>query len=396
MSHIPHYIPSNFGTPDTGFHNDGLWIRPGIIQGVDADTGLLDVEWMDHPGIRQGIAITQPHQGMFQIPTVGSIVLVGFDQGFGAQILRYLPAGYAAQVEDRDLYPLRPGEITLFSFQDTKGTVREKQFIVPTTTGTRFFMNNIGDIQMATALGEWWHMSNAESEIRQNSMNYTVSTEAGVMQFGLTRRLPESSKSEENVPSIITPNGQRLEDVGGLNPEGLTEFRLRLLETADTQQSALNDPNAYVPAVNDPFIELTLGVKVDDDGDLVKTTAAQAKTTTGTQDIIIQLKTRTDQGFEFTVDREGNVTLLVKGNIKIDVGGDTDLTVAGNVNANVNGDIVAEAKKIKLTGDKALVLADFLTSYDTHTHVSAAPGSPTAPPLVSSLPTHKSKKVTVS
>ncbi len=394
MSNIPRYIPSNFADPATGFHNDGLWIRPGIVQAVDATTGLLDIEWLDHPGLRQGVAITQPHQGMFQIPTIGAIVLIGFDQGYGAQILRYLPAGYAEQSGD-EFNPMLPGEVNIFSYLDTVGTVREKQFIVPAPTGTRIFLNNIGDIQMATALGEWWRMDNAQSEIIQNSMNYTVSTEAGTLQFGLVRRIPESAKDKETVPSIITPTGQRLEDVGGISTKGLTEFRLRLLETADTQQSSLSDPNAYVPAVNDPFIELSLGIKVDDNGDLVKTTSDQAKTTTGPQEIIIQLKTRADQGFEFTVDKEGNVTLTIQGNIKIKVDGDTDLTVGGNVTADIGGELVANADKIKLTGDKDIVLGDFLKTYDTHTHPTAGTGPPSLPTKLSNS-SHTSKKVTVS
>ena len=383
--YIPPYNPREFRTTDTGFHNDGLWIRPGIIQAINPETGLLDIEWLDHPGIRQEVAITQPHQGMFQLPTVGAVVLIGFDQGFAAQILRYLPAGYQEQVKDRILYPISTGELMLVSFQDSKEVVKEKKFTVPNPTGTRFFMNNVGDIEMATALGESWRMDNANSEISQNSMNYTVTTEAGVLQFGLIKRLPEG----EDTVQILTPDGTDITKlIPPAAPEGLTEFRLRVLEKADAQEIVL-DPTAFIPEIGTPLVELTLGVKVDDNSNIIKTTDAQATTSGDAQEIIIQLKTKSDQGFEFTVDKEGNVTLISKGNMKVKIEKDSELIVEGNANINVTGDLTANAANIKLAGDSAVVLADFLAVYNSHTHGTSV--GPTTIPAPQSTSIHKSK-----
>lgn len=374
--YIPPYNSNDFKTSDTGFHHDGLWIRPGIIQAVDSTTGLVDIEWLDHPGVRQAISITQPHQGMYQIPTPGAIVLVGFDQGFGAQILRYLPAGYAKQISDGTLYPQSLGELMLISY--LKDPDRTQKFAVPSPTGTKFYMNNVGDIEMATAEGELWQMKNADSEIAQSSMNYTVSTEAGMLQFGLVKR-----------PDLITTAGVPIESsFPGSSPNVLTEFRLRLLDKADANPDS-------APEVNDPFIELTMGVKVDDGGNIVKTGSSHASTISRTpQEIIIQLKTKADQGFEFAVDREGNVTLRTRGNMKIDVGGDTHIDVGGNANVNVVGGIMVDAKSIRLAGDQSIVLSNFLSLFDSHFHTT--PQGPSGPPNSPSTSVHVSTKVKVS
>ena len=375
-NYIPKYDPDDYKNPEVGFHSDGLWLRPAVVKSVDPKTGLVDVNCLDYPGIKTGLVMTQAHQGIFQAPTIGSVVLLGFGQGYNPYILRYVPVGYGSQISAGKVHPILAGELMLVSYLDSK--VREKQVSVPVETGTLFYMNNVGNIDMKTAKGSSWGMNNEEDEISQSSMNYKVSTEAGILEFGLTKR-----------HSIITTNGLPIEESSsGTTPEGLTEFRLRVLDKADA--NPLTEPE-----VDNPFIELTLGVKVDDGGEIVKTTPSHAKTTRDAQQIIIQLKTKAEQGFEFTVDRQGNVTLQIKGNTKIKVGGDTDISVTGNTNLDVKGDIIANAASIQLAGTSQVVLSNFLKIYNTHTHPVTGTGVPSGAPILLSTDIHKSKVVKV-
>ena len=54
-----------------------------------------------------------------------------------------------------------------------------------------------------------------------------------------------------------------------------------------------------------------------------------------------------------------------------------------------------ENKKILTGGDllvQALVNESFLTAFDTHTHTAPSGGGATTPPIIPSLPTHKTSK----
>lgn len=374
---IPTYNLADFKSPDTGFHRDGLWIRPGIIRATDHTTGLVDIEWLDYPGIRQGVSLTQPHQGMFQFPTTGAVVLIGFDQAGNAQILRYLPTGYQAQINDADLWAIKPGEINLVSYRPE--STQTENFPIPNTTGSQIYMDNSGNIQITTALGEKWLMHSDTNTIAQESMNYNIITEAGRLQFGLVKR---ASKSSSNAEFIITPEGTNLEDSTSADPNALTEFRLRLLDQADANPDT-------APELDNPFIELSLGIKVDSSGNIETTDGnTHAETSGENQEIIIQLKTKADQGFEFTVDKEGNVTFLTNGNIKLKTLKAANIEIGGNADIIVGGDLTVDASKISLGGSNKLVLDTFLSTYNNHTHGSST--GPTTPPIEKSLPFHTS------
>jgi len=373
---IPLYTKDKFKNTGVIYPRDGLFIRPGIVDSINQDKSTVNISWLDHPGIRQDVAITQPHLGMHQFPTPGTVVLIGFNKVGDAQILRYLPAGYNQQVADNDIWGIKPGELNLMSYRAE--SVPTKSFPIPNATGSKIHMDNVGNIQISTMLNEFWRIDTSNNEIAQNSMNYEVNTEAGILQFGLTKR----------DKGIITPEGDSLEKSTSLNPDALTEFNLRLLETADATTNLNSDP-----ALDNPFIELSLGIKVDAAGDLVKTESDKhAKTTGNAQEIIIQLKTKTDQGFEFTVDKEGNLTLLTKGNIKLKSEKNINIDIEKDAEINVGGSVKINSGDISLAGDSAIVLSSFLNTYDNHTHTVPSLGSPTTMPLMQSKPSHITKK----
>jgi len=351
----------------------GIYLRPAVITKVDPAKGSVDIAWLDHPCIRQDVPITLSGQGFFELPTIGSKVLVGFDKGYSAYIVKYIQPGYRDLVgTSRDntsivptIWAMRPGEKMLLSYLYKYSDTKES---VPQPTGTYFYMNNVGNILMTTAEGDYWLLDRQENIIEQQSMNNRVITEAGILDFGLVKR------NINNKSRIISSTGIPLEDPTGNTPS-LTEFRLRLLETADA------NPNT-APEVTNPFIELTLGTKINDDSGLNnKIVLTDLSHAVSNKEIMIQLKTKADQGFEFTVDKDGNLTLKVKGNVRVDVQGDSNITVNGSANLT-SKNIVAKAEDIKIAGnnnEQPVVLKKFLRSYyNLHQHTVPPGGGPTS------------------
>jgi len=50
--------------------------RIGVIKDIDTINGLCTVKWVDHPGTRIDVIITQGSSNEWHMPTRGSIVLV--------------------------------------------------------------------------------------------------------------------------------------------------------------------------------------------------------------------------------------------------------------------------------------------------------------------------------
>ncbi len=397
MSYVPPYNFQDFASPFDGFELPGTFLRPAVIISVQPDKGTVNIEWLDHPSMRQEILLPTSGQGIYELPTIGSAVLVGFDKGYRAYILRYLPAGYRdlvgtprIDVEGKSV-SIKPvirkidsGEKMLVSYLKDPGAEKTSQFIVPALTGTYFYMSNVGDIYMETAEGDSWKLDRLNNSIVQNSMNFRAVTEAGILDFGLIKR--EFTGGE----GIISTEGNPLISSGQFTEEALTEFRLRILETADA--NPLTEPE-----IDEPFIELILGTKIKKplDGvfELDKTDSSHAQTSDGTpKEIMIQLKTKAGQGFEFTVDKEGNLTVKTKGNVRIDTEGNSDINIAGNATVNIDKDanILADkmtftANSIRIAGnnkEQPVVLEEFLkTHYNAHTHWGNM-GASTSPPII--------------
>jgi hypothetical protein len=360
----------------------GAYLRPAVISAVNPATGAVTVDWLDYPGQRSNIPMYLSGQGIFEMPTVGAKVLVGFDKGFGAHIVRYIQPGYKTLINDSTIWAMKPGEKMLLSYLND-GYTKESS---PEPTGTYFYMNNTGNILMTNRNGDRWLLDTAENIIEQQSMNYKISTEAGILDFGLLKR-------EINEKLLIisnTPGASATPLTTGLS--ALTEFRLRLLETADADSTTASE-------VDDPYIELVLGTKVTNDIVPIKV-LTDTTYAVPFKEIMIQLKAKVDstsvnvssvassQGFEFTVDKAGNMTLKVSGDVRVDVVGKSDITVNGDANITAKN-ITMKADEIKIAGNKKeqpVVLKDFIVnSYNTHTHMSSAPATPTSPVIIPSL-----------
>jgi len=370
----------DFSSQFTTKSQPDTYLRPAVITAVNPSKGTVNIEWLDHPGIRQDVLISPSGQGIFELPTVGSTVLIGFGIGFDAYILAYIPVGYRDLIgtpreNNQEITPsilkLGTGEKMLISYLAKSEENGDNQFATPSPTGTYLHMSNVGDILMKTAEGDYWRLDRRSNIIQQNSMNYRTITEAGILDFGLVKRL--STIPEKQTEDIISTAGSPLGENPVVNDseKALTEFRLRILETADA--------NAFTaPEVENPLIELTLGTKVTDAGEIEVTDNTHAVTSDNeSKEIMIQLKTKADQGFEFTVDKEGNLTLKVKGNVKFAIS-------EGDMQIDID-----EGREIKLGGDKGeqtLLGESFqarfnaLVDYVNKLHFVSPAGTPT--PLI--------------
>jgi len=384
MAQVPYYNPHDFRNKFTLPHKPGADLRPAVITGVNPSLGTVNLEWLDHPGNRQNILLTTSGQGIFELPTVGSQVLVGFDNSYSAYIVRHMPVGYRdlvgterdGQAVPAEIRKIFAGEKMLVSYSATPIEDGPSPYGTPQLTGTYFYMSNVGDIFMTTAEGDSWKLDRIANTLVQDTMNYKAITEAGILDFGLTKR--DIDGNSRILSTAGVPLGGEGAGVG--NEQALTEFRVRVLETADA------DPTTD-PEVNDPLIDFTLGTKVSEriDGDNRSYSIATTDNTYAVEgnEIIIQLKTKADQGFEFTVDKEGNVTLKVRGNIRMNIEGDAQVNVDGDTELNSNKTTL-RADQIRIAGDnkeQPVVLKEFLsTYYNNHTHLVPGLGTITTPP----------------
>lgn len=374
MSAPTPYNPNDFRSPFDSLQMPGAFLRTAYVTDVDPLLGTVNLRWLDHPAGRNNVFVTQIGHGMFELPAKGAVVVVGFDIGYRPYIIGYLPYGYRdlvgtprfqgkVQVSSRDrIRRIQPGEKLLVTYHKD-GSKRDTDPAI--TTGTEFYMSNDGGILMSNWAGEYWEFSAKENIIQQQTLNSRIITEAGVMDFGLIKRalpVPGSLTSTEEM--FLNSQASRL------NPgeKALTEFRLRVLETADANP-------ATAPVVDeDPLIELVLGTKVQKQNTGVLT-SYKVVTTDNTHaiagnEITIQLKTRTDVGFEFTVDKQGNMTIKVNGDSKVVVNGKTTL----------------ECNDIRLGGsgnEKSIVLSDFIDNFNQHSHTGN--GIPPSPVIKSSV-----------
>jgi hypothetical protein len=185
--------------------------------------------------------------------------------------------------------------------------------------------------------------------------------------------MPTYPDPTQNTEMVLVTKDNTLIANGG---KAFTEFRLRVLETADV------DPTT-APEVDDPLVEVVLGTKIQRIGsgldtiyspELTPSDAAEAG-----KEICVQLRTKGTVGFEFIIDKVGNVTMRVKDTKKLkiicdDVEVDSDKVTVVGTDIKLGGG----------GGEKAVVLSDFISDFNSHTHngVSAGggvSGTPTIP-----------------
>lgn len=329
--------------------NTTPFVRLAVITNVDESRGVASIDWLDYPGGREDIVISQAGFGSFEFPVPGTLALMAMRRGDIPEIVRYIPVGYAKQVQAGDAKQLHAGEKLWRSYVGSD-TEPGKPYPIPIPTGTEIYMSNSGKVVIRDGTGDWWELDPNDNVIHQNSMNYECTTEAGVLDFGLIKRemptYPDPTENSEMI--LVTKNNTSILNGG----KAFTEFRLRILETADV------DPTTP-PEVDNPFIEIILGTKIKKEGSGLNTTYSPEETTDthaeSGNEICVQLRTKGSNGFEFTIDKEGNVTMIVASGKKLKVVADHILLGGGN-------------------NEKAVVLSDFITTYNSHKHLGVTTG----------------------
>ena len=127
MQHIISSYDSKKFAPQVRSNQMDTYLRLARITSVDASKGVCDIEWLDHPGTRQNVSISLAGQGIYDIPVPGAIVLIAFDKGYNALIIRSLSQTFTSLTEFTDtqvpqLRKLHPGDKLFVSFRNPVDT----------------------------------------------------------------------------------------------------------------------------------------------------------------------------------------------------------------------------------------------------------------------------------
>jgi hypothetical protein len=249
--------------------NLNSFTRIGRISSVDPAAGVCRLQWLDRPGFREKVLLTQGSDGEWNIPRVGAVVLVTFDVGNQARIVRYMNVGHSLKTTAYDLPKLSEGE----KFWEC--------------AGASLYITATGDIVLRSAsLGTVTLDKNSDT-FKSDTTNWKISTLGGDVFFGQVKRFKtqwDGSKASE----VIT----------NLTGDSYIEYTFNLFETA-------GDKNALIPV--DPLIAITLGTVIDDSGDVVDET--ETKVLDDTQSICLQ----------FAITKDANKVLSLKINKKGEV-----------------------------------------------------------------------------
>lgn len=337
-------------------------LRIAYITHVDSSRGTVDIKWLDHPGDRSGVQINQSALGTWDFPVVGSTVLIKMRNDI-PEIIRYIPLNYAKQVSAGHAEQLYPGEKLLMSYQSAP-VINGNSLPQLVPTGTQIKMDNSGRIIMSTGSGDKFLIDPVDHLIEINSMDHKISTEAGILEFGV---------AEREIPSTLDPTQKEKVTIfkNVLTGQAYTEFHLRLLDVSD-------DNPLTPPEVDNPFIELILGTALKQEGDTFVPDRVPSSDPGAGKEIAISLsvkdKTTTTSPvvFLFRVDKAGNVKMEVAGNCTLKCN-DIKLGGAGNEQPIVLKDFLSS------------VYNSFISLYNSHPHIGNL-GLPTGSPLVQSSP----------
>jgi len=277
--------------------------RVGVIDAVDPQEGTCTVRWMDRPGIRLDVIITQGSPGGFTIPKVGTIVIVVFDAADRALIASYLTIGHAERVKKLNTLPKFAEDENFWE-----------------VGGSYIYMRQNGDILLSTLREGYLLLENATGTLKSETVNWKVITEGGINYFGLVKRL---------VDDIENPGNKHIETIkDNIGINSLVEYRLKILESADGTLG--------IDGNTEPILEMVLGNVVDDDGVIIAKDDNVAVSPEKQLCARIKLKS----GIQIDIDKEGRVSMK---NIKVNINegstdiGDPDIALGLETNDSAKG-----------------------------------------------------------
>ena len=277
------------------------YIRIGVIDSVDPINAKCSIRWLDRPGTRIQVDLSQGYESEWNIPKKNSIVLVGIDVADQAHILRYYNLGQASRINSYTLPTLHEGE---------------KLWEV---NGSFIYMKQTGDIELITDSLNSILLENGSGTFRSTNVNWKITTSGGTNYFGIVKRIKVTGNSLENITDSLG------------NP--LIEYTLAVYE--DTTQSG------------NPIASLVLGTDVDQDGNPVdKNGGTNIPVTNPDKGIALRISLKS--GIKLTIDKSGVLEIggITKYNLNsgsVDAG-DPDVTLgldANNTSLGTSGQHVA-------------------------------------------------------
>lgn len=279
------------------------YLRVGQITSVDTVSGLCNLRWVDRPGIRRDVIITQPSVKTWHMPEVGNYVVVGFDHKEQARIVTYINTGQKTRVTTlKDLPLLREGE---------------KLWEVG---GSYIHMKINGDIILSTLTGGYILLESSTGSLKTEVINIRTVSEAGIQSHGLIRRFVLNADGTRSQQIILDNFGK-----------ALVEYNLKIVEHADLVLG--------VSDLSNPLIDITFGTLVDNEGKVIdKNNGTNVVTTSPKKEVCVRIKLKS--GVQLDIDKAGCLSLTgVKLNINkgsVDVS-DPDIIQGLEINNALKG-----------------------------------------------------------
>jgi len=177
--------------------------------------------------------LTQGGHKEFNIPEKDAVCFVTFDSMDQAIITRYVNVGHEVRVKQtKEIPKLKEGE----KFWEVGGSY--------------MYMKENGDIVLSTVSQGYFILENNSGTLKSETVNWKVLNEGGSQYHGLVKRLMLNADGTKSV-QIVTDSAD----------DSLTEYRLKVVETADNELG--------VSGLNNPLCDIIIGTVVDEDGNQV-------------------------------------------------------------------------------------------------------------------------------
>jgi hypothetical protein len=202
--------------------------RIGTIDSVDPENGTCTIRWLDRPGFRANVRLSQGTHNEWSIPERGAVGIFVTDSKDQTYLVRYINLGHESRVKTTKTLPkLKAGE---------------KLWEVG---GSWIYMKSNGDIVLETAETGYLTLENSSSTLKSETINWKVISEGGENSFGILKRPYVNTDGTISVELIQDPLNQPF-----------TEYRLRVVEKADNQLGA-ND-------LQNPLYDIIIGTVAND------------------------------------------------------------------------------------------------------------------------------------
>ena len=237
------------------------YARLAVVEDVDPEKGLCNIRWLDRPGIRKDVIITQNSSTNYSFPKKGSVVICIFDRYDRAFITSYIPLGQISRVQNLKTLPkFKEGE-TFFEAGDSYIHIRKN-----------------GDIILATSQG-YMSLNNSNNTLSQEFANWKLDTEGTSHFSGLVKRF------------VTNLGNKRVETIEKSDGEVFIEHKLKVYETNKNNELLYN---------------LTIGTFIDNNGNVLSKSGNIVDVSSNKQ-LCVNLEL--NNGVRLTIDKDGYVQI---------------------------------------------------------------------------------------